>query len=114
MRHSYLQFCFSLGALVFTATFAPAAGVTTLPATGFSEGTATLNAMATLSGGTSYFGYFEYGLTPNYGSETGDQILGGGTGTVDFNQLVTGLASNQIYHFRADLFLLVGGTIQGN
>jgi microcystin-dependent protein len=100
--------------MVFTASRLPAATVTTLAATGFSAGSATLNAAATLSGGTSYFGHFEYGLTTNYGSQSGDQILGNGSGNVNFNQPVTWLASNQIYHFRADLVLLSGGTIKGN
>ena len=108
-----LNFWLSLLALVFASSQLPAATVTTLPATGFSAGTAALNAMATLSGGSACFGYFEYGLTTNYSSETGQQFLGS-SGNVNFNQPVTGLASNQTYHFRADLIVLNVGTVMGN
>lgn len=114
MKTPRLHFCLYLLGFAFVAASARATTVTTLPATGFSAGSVTLNAAATLSGGTSYFGYFDYGLTTNYGSESGDQILGNGSGNVNFSQPVTGLASNQIYHFRADLVLLSGGTIKGN
>jgi len=113
MIYLRLSFWLCFLALIFFARLVPAATLTTLPATGFSIGSATLNAVANPAG-NSYLGRFEYGLTTNYGSQTGDQPLGSGNRNVNFSQPLTGLASNQIYHFRADLALLKGGTIYGN
>src|SRR5271155_557684 len=101
-------------AFVFTVRFADSATVTTLSASGFGPGASTLNAAATLSAGSANFGYFEYGLTTNYGSETGQQLLGSSSANVNFNQPLTGLASNQIYHFRADLIIVNAGNFYGN
>jgi len=110
---SRLFFGLYLLAFVFTVRSADSATVTTLPATGLSLGSATLNATATLSGSSATFGYFEYGTTTNYGSSTGQQLLGSSPGNVNFNQPLTGLASNQIYHFRADIIVLNSGTVLG-
>jgi hypothetical protein len=101
-------------AFVFPVRFADSATVTTLSATGFSSGSSTLNAAATLSAGAANFGCFKYGLTTHYGSETAQQLLASSGGDVNFNQPLTGLAHNQIYHFCADLIALNTGTIYGN
>ncbi len=97
---------------VFTAAFARAATVTTLPATAITVGSATLNAVAN-PGGTSYFGSFEYGITTNYGNSTTLQALSGG-GNINFSQPVTGLAGGPTYHYRAKLTSSFFGTVLGN
>ena len=102
MRTSYLRPCLFLWCLFFLATLLQAATVTTLPATGVTSSSATLNGTAN-PGGQLSFGYFEYGTTTSYGTHTSQQNLGSGTSNTNFSQLLTGLAEGQTYHFRADL-----------
>ena len=112
MRTPRLRSCLCLLGFAFTATFARAATVTTLPATAITVGSATLNAMAN-PGGISSFGSFDYGVTTNYGNSTSSQALGG-TGNINFSQPVTGLAGGPTYHCRARLTSSFFGTVLGN
>ena len=112
MRNPRLRCCSYLLCFVLTATIARAGSVGTLPATVINTNTVVLNGVAD-PGGESYSGYFEYGLTTNYGTSTVQQPLGNGTRDTNFNQPVTGLTPGLTYHCRAsikDLF----GTGTGN
>ena len=115
MRDSRSRFWLCLLTLVFTATLVPAATVSTLPATGFSAGSAMFNAVANpvavppLTSAISRAGF-----TTNYGSQTGDQLVGNGNNNIYFSQLVSGVTGGQIYHYRADILPLIGETMNGN
>ncbi len=84
--------------LAFSATALRGATVATLPATGITTSSATLNGFAN-AGGSFASGFFQYGTTTNYGTTTGSQSLG--SGSTNFSQVVTGLTGGQAYHFRA-------------
>ena len=89
MIYLRLSFWLCFLALIFFARLVPAATLTTLPATGFSIGSATLNAVANPAG-NSYLGRFEYGLTTNYGC-IGGYVALPATNTA---QTLTGLVVN--------------------
>ncbi len=93
-------------------TLAPT--VTTLPATGLGETTATLNGVAN-PGGANAKAWFEWGTTTNYGNVTPLRALGSGTSNTNFSQFLTGLNGSTTYHFRAaasNSFAVVFGTNQ--
>ena len=89
--------------------------VTTLPASGVSQTTATLNGMANPKGAATS-AWFEWGTTTNYGNVTPPQALGSGTGDLSFSDVLTGLNAGVTYHFRAvgsnNLGLVVVGADQ--
>jgi hypothetical protein len=63
-------------------------------------GSATLNGVIISAGGLPCEGRFQYGKTPALGTDT--PWIGGALGDGDtFSQLITGLAGNTIYYFRA-------------
>src|SRR5579871_2461000 len=113
MRKSRLRSLLYLSCLTFTSIPAPAATVITLPATGITNNSATLNATANPTG-ISSFGHFEYGTTTNYGSLTSLQNLGSGSTPTNFSQVLTGLAGGTSYHFRAYLEVGLGLIIIAN
>jgi T5SS/PEP-CTERM-associated repeat protein len=77
-----------------------APSVTTLPASGLGETNATLNGAANPKG-LPTTGWFEWGLTTNYGNVTAPQPLGSGGGFTNFSALLDGLVIGVPYHFRA-------------
>ena len=95
----------------FTTLSCPAPAVTTEPATGIGPTGATLN--GTVNPNTAATsGYFEYGLTPSYGSTTPPQALGSGGAAVGLTADVTQLGCDATYHFRA-VATSSGGTSYG-
>ena len=88
--------------------------VTTLPATGPSNGlTFTLNGTVNPEG-VSAAAWFEWGTTTNYGTLTATQAVGGGSSNTNFSQSLTGLTTG-VYHYRAsasNVFSVVHGTDQ--
>ena len=113
MRKSHLPSGLYLLFFVFTATLTRAATVATSPATVITTNSATLNGVAN-PGGTSYSGYFQYGITTSYGNTTAQQSLGNGVNNVNFSQLITGLNPGQTYHCRAAITTVFFSTIYGN
>ncbi|HHY86160.1 MAG TPA: hypothetical protein GYA07_11620 [Verrucomicrobia bacterium] len=73
-------------------------GVDTLPASGMTATSATLNGVVN-PGGANAFAWFEWGLTTNYGNVTPPQAVGSGTSDINVSQLLTGL-SGGTHHFR--------------
>ena len=74
--------------------------VTTLGVTNATSTAATLQGAVNPNGNPTSF-YFEYGSSPSYGSTTGTQDVGNGTDSVSLTAALTGLASGQIYYYRA-------------
>lgn len=74
--------------------------VTTLGVTNATTTAATVQGAVNPNGTPTSF-YFEYGSTPSYGSSTGTQDVGNGTNSVSLSAALTGLASGQIYFYRA-------------
>jgi len=73
--------------------------VTTGTATAITDSGSTLHAKINPNGQkTSYF--FEYGKTTSYGSTTATVEAGGAETTAEFAQVVSGLESGTLYHFR--------------
>jgi hypothetical protein len=73
---------------------------------------ATLNGTANPNG-LSTSAFFQYGLTPSYGSSTLSVNLGAGSAPVAIgNGAIVGLACNTLYHFRA-VATSAGGTTTG-
>ena len=79
-------------------TFGPL--VTTLPPSAVTPTTATLNGLINPRG-TNTSGWFEWGLTTNYGNVTPPQALGSANGPTNFSEALTGLIPGVSYHFRA-------------
>jgi hypothetical protein len=113
MRNAWVTSVCCLWALAGAASFARAGTVITLPPSGITTNSVTLNGVANPSG-TTYFGYFQYGTTTNYGSTTASQPLGGGNSNTNFSQLVSGLMGGQLYHYRAAINSLFSPSIFGN
>ena len=84
---------FSTNDLLFNAL------VTTLPASGFAPGTATLNGRVG-SAGFATTAWFEWGTTTNLGNLTAPQAFGSAFSTTNFSQVLTGLTAGVVY-FRA-------------
>ena len=77
------------------------AGCLTDPATSVSGTGATLNGRFNPLNAPAV-GYFEYGTTASYGSETSPRVdLGSGADNIALSKRVTGLSPNTEYHFRA-------------
>lgn len=74
--------------------------VATLLASGIGPTNATLNGRFHTVGMTTS-GWFEWGITTNYGNITGPNTGGAGSGIVTFGQNLSGLAGNATHHFRA-------------
>jgi len=74
--------------------------VTTLGVTNATTTAATLQGTVNPNGSPTSF-YFEYGASPSYGSTTATQDGGNGTNSVSLSAALTGLASGQIYYYRA-------------
>jgi len=92
------------------ATFSTLSGipsVTTLSPSGAGPTTMTLNGSVNPNG-VNATGWFEWGLTTNYGSSTVTQSLGSGISPMAFSQTLTGLVMAATYHYRA-----VGATALG-
>ena len=76
-------------------------GCVTDPATSVSGTGATLNGRFNPLNAPAV-GYFEYGTTASYGSETSPRVdLGSGADNIALSKRVTGLSPNTEYHFRA-------------
>lgn len=91
-------------ALSFVLTTAPGnclgATVTTLPATGLTPTSATLNGVVNPQGqGISV--WFDWGVDTNYGQATIVHPFAGGTNDQVFAQAISNLNVGQTYHFRA-------------
>lgn len=82
---------------IFT-TFGPPTALTT-PETGVAATSATLNGRADPNG-LPTTAWFQYGTTASYGSTTAATSIGSGTQPVPLSKLVTGLATNTVYHYR--------------
>ncbi len=88
--------------------------VATLPASAVGATNATFNGIVNPNG-IPTSGWFDWGPTTNYGNITSAQALGGGSGNVNFNQVVGGLVVGVTYHYRAvgsNIFAVVRGTNQ--
>ena len=88
--------------VTFNTADSPPPGVATLPADQITATSARLNGQATPSGADST-GYFEFGATTNYGSQTSFARLGDGTGSVGFS-IEVALPAGQTIHHRAVAF----------
>jgi hypothetical protein len=85
--------------LILTYThFAP--GVATAFATAITPASVTLNGQVNPNG-TASAGWFQYGLTTNYGSTTPPLPMGSGSVAVPLSQNIGALPSGALYHFRA-------------
>jgi hypothetical protein len=87
--------------LTFTTPFP--ATVVTLPANERQATAVKLNAAATINGFATS-GYFEWGLTTNYGQVTPVQDLGSGTAVTNIFAQLIGLAPQSMYHCRAVVY----------
>jgi hypothetical protein len=74
--------------------------VSTLPATGVSTNSATLNGTVNPNGWPTG-AWFQWGATTNYGSFTSVTDLGSGTNALPLSAPLAGLAPSTTYHFRA-------------
>ena len=74
--------------------------VATLPPSALSTTAATLNGMANPKG-LSLSGWFEWGLTTNYGNLTTPQPLGNGVSDTNFSAVVTNLLPGGTFNYRA-------------
>lgn len=86
----------------------------TLPASGLSPSSATLNGVAN-PGGQAAIGWFEFGTTTNLGNVTPVQALGADVLNTNFSHVLTIFATDVTFHFRAmasNSFGLVPGAIQ--
>ena len=72
--------------------------VTILEASAVASNSATLNGTVNPNG-LATTAQFEWGTTTNYGNTTTLQTVGSGTGGVSVNASLTGLITNQTYHF---------------
>jgi len=113
MRRPGLASVCCLWVSLFSTTFVHGATVATLPATGITTSSVTLNGVANPAG-TTYLGDFQYGATTNYGSTTASQFLGNGTSNTNFSQTVDGLMGGQLYHYRARISSVFFSSIFGN
>lgn len=95
---------------VFT-TLALPPGATTNAASEILFSSATLNGTIMPNGVASTV-YFEYGLTPGYGSSTTSFAVGASGGSVPVNQALADLLANTTYHFRV-VVTTNGGTAHG-
>jgi hypothetical protein len=99
----YTQFPLDWGPtkLVTAVSAGSAPSVTTVAATAISTNTATLNGSANPNG-LAANGFFQWGLTTNYGQTTANTALGNGNSPVAFSHaLITSLSPAQTYHYRA-------------
>lgn len=86
-----------IGSFKFPSCGGPTA--ITEPATKIGKTRATLNGTVNPNGvGTKY--YFEYGETTSYGTKTTEVSAGSGTSNLAESEIITGLKTNQLYHFR--------------
>ena len=69
--------------------------------------------IATVTPYMSGSGYFEYGLTTNYGSKSATTFLSSG-GTITFSNLLSQLQSGTVYHFRAVATNSIGSTFSAD
>ena len=88
----------------FATSAAPAPGgnvpaAVTLPANGVGSDDAKLNASVTPNG-TPTEAFFEWGRTTSYGNTSPIHSIGSGMSPVDLNVPVTGLSTNETYHYR--------------
>lgn len=74
--------------------------VVSVPASGVSGQTATLNGTVTANGAATTVA-FQWGTTTGYGNTTSPQVFPGGTVAGSFNELLAGLQPVTTYHFRA-------------
>jgi hypothetical protein len=72
----------------------------TLPPTGLSATAATLNGVANPKG-AGLSGWFEWGLTTNYGNLTTPQVLGTGATDTNFSAVVANLFPDGTFNYRA-------------
>ena len=73
--------------------------VTTLPATGLLNDTATLNGTVNPQGANTT-AWLEWGTTKAYGNRTSPQSIGNGTNAVAMNAVLSSLTPGVIYHYR--------------
>ncbi|UCH21317.1 MAG: hypothetical protein JSU83_22930 [Deltaproteobacteria bacterium] len=86
-------------AILFTLPTPSPPGATTGSASSIGSTTATLNGMVNPNGSPTDY-YFEYGLTPSYGSTTSVNSAGSGTADVPVSAGIGGLDPESTYHFR--------------
>ncbi len=72
----------------------------TLPAGDVTGTNATLNGQGNPHGFAAT-GFFQWGVTTNYGNVTPPLPMGSGIAAANFSQLLPGLAGGSVYHFRA-------------
>jgi hypothetical protein len=104
-------FEFNTNGLMTYVAYPTAPTVTTLAASNVTAATAQLNATVNPNAEATTL-YFQYGLTPSYGSTTGTNIIGTTSGT--YGLPVSGLAGGSTYHFRAVAYNYSGGTNYGS
>jgi PKD repeat protein len=90
----------------------PPPDATTAPASVLTQTTATIGGTVNPKGRTTTV-YFEYGLTEEYGTRTGNQTASG-TSTQAFSAGLTGLGSGTTYHYRIVASNDAGGTTYGS
>jgi hypothetical protein len=86
-------------ALVISGAVTGPPKVTTGPATSVDSISATLNGTVNPNGSSTTY-YFEYGLTPSYGSQTPETDVGSGIDNVDVSEAITVLDPIATYHYR--------------
>ncbi len=74
--------------------------VTTLPPSAVTPTTATLNGLINPRG-TNTSGWFEWGLTTNYGTRTPARFVGSNNVVTNFSANISGLIPQTVFHFRA-------------
>ena len=86
--------------------------ITTSSATSIVGSGATLQGTLNSLGGFSpVYVYFQYGLTTSYGNSTAEQTK---TAIGIFNQPISGLTSNTLYHFRTIVRYRTSSYVYGN
>jgi hypothetical protein len=92
----------------FTTAAIPPPTVTTDAATGITSNSAILQGTLNPEGLDSQ-GFFQWGLTPGYGTTTPNLDQGSGTTGVPFSQIITGLQPSTAYYFQA-----LGTSVEGS
>lgn len=87
---------FECGGL-FSVTLAPSCSAAQL---GSIMGGAAVVSASVYPNGSATTAYIQWGSTANYGNNTASQSLGSGSGPVALRQLLTGLQTGMLYHYR--------------
>ncbi|MHB8651893.1 MAG: hypothetical protein ACYC8S_02045 [Minisyncoccota bacterium] len=96
---SVLSFTTTGGTTYYPPVVTAPTAVTTL-ATEVTSTSAKMNGIALINGNVSTTGWFEWGTTQNFGSQTSTATLGSAS-SITYSGYLTGLSSNTTYYYRA-------------